>query len=317
MIKINVSMLKPFLGDDKITASELMKLPVGISEKNLYNYHHIWKLKSWIDEDKLDFSGLSSNPRAMFMLEQNLQKIRWSSLSENPSGVYLLEKKQYLISWEWLSSNPSAIHLLKKNEDKINWLRLCANPNGIDLLKKNADKYDYTWWTFLIQNENAMGLIELKLDNIPWNYFGRNKSPRAIQLLEENPDKICWTNLSQNPSAIHLIEKYKHKINWYYLTDNEKAWHLIEKNLEDGIQYNEDGTEYVGGTKIDLLRLSLNPSAIHYLEKNQDRIYWPLFSSNEEIFEIDFDFLKRRMNIIRDELMTKAWHPDRFQEWCL
>jgi hypothetical protein len=27
--------------------------------------------------------------------------------------------------------------------------------------------------------------------------------------------------------------------------------------------------------------------------------------------------LKKRMNIIRDELLARTWHPSRYEEWCL
>ena len=38
---------------------------------------------------------------------------------------------------------------------------------------------------------------------------------------------------------------------------------------------------------------------------------------NEAIFELDYDFFFRRMNIIRDELLAKTWHPSRCDKWCL
>jgi hypothetical protein len=63
--------------------------------------------------------------------------------------------------------------------------------------------------------------------------------------------------------------------------------------------------------------LSRNPSAIHLLEQNKDKIDWNLLSSNPEIFELDLEFLQRRMDIIREELIEKAWHPLRFEKWCI
>jgi hypothetical protein len=36
---------------------------------------------------------------------------------------------------------------------------------------------------------------------------------------------------------------------------------------------------------------------------------------NKNIFELDYEFLKRRMDIIREELMMKAWHPSRVMKW--
>jgi len=69
--------------------------------------------------------------------------------------------------------------------------------------------------------------------------------------------------------------------------------------------------------EIDWALLSENPSAIHILEKNQDKINWRFLSGNPEIFELDYDFFHQRMNIIRKELIEKTWHPDRFEKWCM
>ena len=63
----------------------------------------MFKLKDWIDKDKIDWSYLSLNPseRAIALLEKNQDKINWDMLSGNPSA--------------------RAIALLEKNQDKINW----------------------------------------------------------------------------------------------------------------------------------------------------------------------------------------------------
>ena len=51
-----------------------------------------------------------------------------------------------------------------------------------------------------------------------WTYLSININPNAIQILEENPDKISWNCLSQNPNAIHILEKNPDKIVWYQLS---------------------------------------------------------------------------------------------------
>ena len=52
----------------------------------------------------------------------------------------------------------------------------------------------------------------IHVKNLNWIYLSEN--PSAIQLLEENPDKINWENLSGNPNAIHLLEQNLDKINY-------------------------------------------------------------------------------------------------------
>jgi hypothetical protein len=67
----------------------------------------MFKLKDWIDQDKINWSHLSANPsaRALTLLEKNQDKIDWWKLSENPSALTLLEKNQDKIDWDMLSSN--------------------------------------------------------------------------------------------------------------------------------------------------------------------------------------------------------------------
>ena len=55
----------------------------------------------------------------------------------------------------------------------------------------------------------------INIENIDLKNLSLN--PNAIQLLEQNPDKIVWSELSLNPNAIHLLEKNQDKINWFSL----------------------------------------------------------------------------------------------------
>ena len=60
-----------------------------------------------------------------------------------------------------------------------------------------------------------------------------SSNPKAIHLLEQNPDKISWDCLSFNPNTIHLLEQNPHKIDWDMLALNSTpaAIHLISKVL--------------------------------------------------------------------------------------
>ena len=48
-----------------------------------------------------------------------------------------------------------------------------------------------------------------------------SRNPKAIHLLEQNPDKINWKGLSLNPKAIHLLEHNIDKIVWSKLCQNK------------------------------------------------------------------------------------------------
>ena len=69
----------------------------------------MFKLKDWIDKDKINWRQLSRNPsaRAIALLEKNQDKIDWTLLSFNPSALTLLEKNQDKIEWDYLSENPA------------------------------------------------------------------------------------------------------------------------------------------------------------------------------------------------------------------
>ena len=52
----------------------------------------IWKLRDWIDIEKLDWDLLSFNSRAIKLLEENPEKINWDNLSSKANAIELLEK---------------------------------------------------------------------------------------------------------------------------------------------------------------------------------------------------------------------------------
>ena len=95
--------------------------------------------------------------------------------------------------------------------------------------------------------------------------------------------------------------KYPQFINWYEISGNPGAIPLIEKNLD----------------KINWYKLSSNSEAMHILMKNIDKIDWCEISANPAIFELDYTLLKKKMDIIREELMMKVLHPSRISKLLL
>ncbi len=51
----------------------------------IVEYAFEYVLLDWIDEKKLDSYWLSRNPKAINLLEKNLDKVFWPSLSQNPA----------------------------------------------------------------------------------------------------------------------------------------------------------------------------------------------------------------------------------------
>ena len=114
--------------------------------------------------------------------------------------------------------------------------------------------------------------------------------------------KINWSELSSNPNAIHLLENNMDKIKWRALSENQNSIHLLENNMD----------------KINWHRLSANPNAIHLLEKNIDKIDWIVLSTNPSIFEYDYGAMRNRMNLFKEELVSKQFHPrnmGKFVSW--
>ena len=66
--------------------------------------------------------------------------------------------------------------------------------------------------------------------------------------------------------------------------------------------------------KIDnWLELSKNRNAIPLLKANFDKINWYRISKNPSIFQCDYTFHRKRMDVHREELMKAVFHPKRLK----
>ena len=89
---------------------------------------------------------------------------------------------------------------------------------------------------------------------------------------------------------------------WEFLSLNPNAIHLLEKNLD----------------QIYWEQLSENPNAIDLLERNFDKIDWVGVSKNPSIFEYDYTAMTDRCDIYKEELIANRFHPKnfhKFKEW--
>ncbi len=64
-----------------------------------HGFESLYKLRYWIDVNKLDWYYFSENPNAIHVLEQNLDKVNWYRLSGNPNAIHLLEQNLDKIDW--------------------------------------------------------------------------------------------------------------------------------------------------------------------------------------------------------------------------
>ena len=63
------------------------------------NANKMFKLKDYVKKDRLVWHKLSANPRAIRLLESNVDRVDWDALSENPEAICLLEENFDRINW--------------------------------------------------------------------------------------------------------------------------------------------------------------------------------------------------------------------------
>ena len=274
-----------------------------------------YKLREWIDEDKLSLQDLKSNPRAhnyiinkygLKSLQMNL--VPMGLFYVNPNSMLLIEKEGYCLwrkktYWLYLSMNPVAYDLLMERIDleesitsrfdytqRINWLCIPVNPCMLPMLESQKYKFKY--------DENRIGYnpnplcmnfikkLEFNTDLLYYvcanNYYDTTD---YIKLHLDKMTKQCWDALSENKYAIKILEENMDKINWKRLSLNQNASRIIEQNLD----------------KIKWDNLSRNPGAIHILEKNIDKINWHTILANtnpkvEKIIEENLDSVMNTNN---------------------
>lgn len=131
-----------------------------------------------------------------------------------------------------------------------------------------------------------MEIIE-KHSDIDWNWdvIARSSPVLTLEMLNKFPDtKIDWDFMAYNRELpIEIIEAYPNEPwDWY------------------GFSWNKNLT-------------------INFIEKNIDEDWdWTNVSNNP--FEIDYKIelnKKLRFEHYHEELIRKAWHPNRFLLWCL
>ena len=263
--------------------------------------------------DNLNFScwrDLCLNPSgwAGEILYKNLHKIDCFNLNQNPAFWVsrILHNYPEKILHYSLSSNSAdwAVDFLRKNIDlnelklDIKMLHLNTSEWAHEFIKTWAlENYEYymlcenqSEWAGKIVKEHIDFMYE-QFDNhyIPiiiadWRNLCVNPAKWAGEIMREHFEEILWSSLSTNPSewARELLMQYPDKIDWFWLHSNKSKW------------------------------------AFQLLEEKQ-RISLNTILSSEEIFTIDYEFLRERMmNTFGEELIQKQFHPKnipKFEGW--
>ena len=307
----------------------------------------IEKYIPFMDNENIEL--LSANPAAIpyLTLKENQNKIYWFMFVRNPDAMEYIKKYKHIVDFDWNevieilnNPNPEAFTIIESQFDKMNenggmkqirYRSFVDEDNG----EMNSVRYFYeiddeedsemddeedsemddeeyseiynvyddvpVFWNWISSNPAAVPLLKKYPNCIDWRTFSSNKNSIAVKMLEENLGKINWSNLSANPNAIDILLQHPEKIDWRTFSCNRNP--IAVKMLEE----NPD--------KIDWGNLTRNSSAIHLLEANPDKVSWATILLNKNIYEYDYDIMKKNMDVLREEMMMAVWKPSRVIKW--
>lgn len=218
----------------------------------IIDYLQIFKLRDWIPGEKLNRRYLCSNPNAFLAgVIPDWESASKEHASANPFAFdYIKQNADIMIKFdqkwwnpkvvEWLFpigiypiENNSRLHLgFCESMLAVNWLLnnipkpdaikcLSTNPLAIDVLRQNMDlvNLDSIWG-----NSAAVDILQARItagDPINWNWLSWNSSTWAIDLLENNRDKIHWPMFSENPGIFEIADNKSKKSLMKILTGND------------------------------------------------------------------------------------------------
>lgn len=164
---------------------------------------------------------LYANSAALHLVDLNPHVIDWKYLScnTNPIAIQILKENIDKIYWEYLSENPSAIEILTEHQDKIFFRTLAKNPNAMELIKKYMDKIEIVYLSYNT-NPEALHIVEQQLHTLK-NWAPLSMNPAAIKILEKHKNKIDWYWLSQNPGIFE----------YNYLKMAKERMHILREEL--------------------------------------------------------------------------------------
>ena len=107
---------------------------------------------------------------------------------------------------------------------------------------------------------------------------------------------------SHNKKEVYLLEQSQDKVTWSLFSINKQGICIIENNPDE----------------FNCVSLLRNSSALSLFEKNKDKVDLDELYGNNEIFELDYSKIEEHMNVIKEELMIRVFHPrncDKFIGW--
>ena len=262
--------------------------PITLKEKMRANTSSIKEVSPEFLRELAALNALSGKAKAITIKHLpddtiNLIMKKYKSLLKYNLREWIPHRKIY---WGFCSLNPNAIDFLSLPENKkyIDYSQLSKNTNSkaLELIKEeiriNPNNPDIDWRA-LSANPEAIDILDNNRNKIKWYSLCYNINPRAIQILKENQiekdngdDDIYWDNLCLNTSneAIDFLKENYRYIEWDILSvnTNPKAIELlIKKESEEFDLEDREFNRLEDKEKISWKRLSGNINAISLLER--------------------------------------------------
>jgi hypothetical protein len=253
------------------------------------------------------------------MIEKNMRVLINCShlLSSNPSAVYLLQKYPDIIDSNELvkNTNPLVMDIMKNRKYIKTELwndRFLQNPLSVDTILK------YLGITPSLLNSQKREDIEdiiniLNTININWFYLSSNPHPLIVKILKLCPHRVFSQRIMIN-SCIDAIDLIRDVINSVSLLQKKILISFLCKNTNPDILellkdfdpafYNWD-------------HLCENPSAMSFIVnpeyKTKIKIHYLL--KNPNIFQYNYQNMKKNIAVFKEELMQKVWCPANVLKW--
>ncbi len=261
-----------------------------------------------------------------------LSKINWKELSRNPIAIDLLQQNLDKVDYEEFSKNSSASHILTLDKKYNNEISINLDDSHELLLEKldcvdiksikpfnRFFKSDYDIKN--LKKDLKYILDDFNLTSIdPFNKISKNiinkyvECENMLNLLIIALSKINWKELSRNPIAIDLLQQNLDKVDLEEFSKNSAASHILilDKNYDNEISINLDDSNKLFLEKIDCIDLYQNKSNSHILKlknikvidkiiENLSKDDWKKLSSNFNAFYI----LQNNLDKVDWEEITK------------
>lgn len=274
------------------------------------------------------WENVSSNVNISFEFYKRHKYKNWrfEALSANPAITLEDIENNIYLPWNWvyISENPNlTIHFLRKHRyKKFAWYKVSKNKNIS--LSDIANNPNLPWdWNSMTYHPDMNFEFIKYYENKPWDWRYLSLSNIVtIKDIEDNIEFPWEYNYIKyrdwNPTVQYTIEYIKNNIDRLHLI----SW--LDACKDKGITVND--IENNPDVDWNWTYVSANPNITYdFIVKNEDKIsFWMLSKNMFHTNNDNINYYKRRKhktnelcNLIKQELLDTAWHPDRVFMWCI